>query len=280
MKTSPVQIGQWNAFDGILLKRAQFVNRVFPVHLHHEWSLALIESGSEWLSIFERELQLSADTLVLIPPYVPHANHGNPDAPWTYRSMYLHIGAMTHLLNANGVDPQRFSAMPYWVSRDANLVRLFKRISDSNAVEIAVEADAVHLFTHIIKHWKSTQEEHADFLRQASVFSEVLSHLHVHFQEKLTLECLANTFRFNRFKLLRMFTSDVGLTPQEYITSLRIEHAKTMLVGPCSIAEVACASGFYDQSHFTHTFRKYVGVSPGAYRKSCNILQDNSFLRQ
>lgn len=280
MKTSPVQIGQWNAFDGILLKRAQFVNRVFPVHLHHEWSLALIESGSEWLSIHGRDMQLSADTLVLIPPYVPHANHGNPDAPWTYRSMYLHTGAMTHLLNASGVDPQRFSAMPYWVSRDANLVRLFKRISDTNFVEGAVEADAVCLFQSIIHHWKSSQHQQTEHLRQASLFSDVLDHVHRHFQEKLTLESLSNTFRFNRFKLLRMFTVDVGLTPQEYITSLRIEHAKTMLVGPCSIAEVAWASGFYDQSHFTHTFRKYVGVSPGVYRNSCNILQDQTILGQ
>ena len=275
-----IEVGKLNVFDGIFLKRAQFVNRVFPAHIHHEWSLALIESGSEWLSIFGRYMQLPANTLVLIPPYVPHANHGNANAPWTYRSMYVHPDAMVHLLHANGADPQRFSAMPYWVSREAALVKQFKRISDSTAIESAVEADVARLFTYIIKHWKATQEEHAELLRHSSVFSEVLSHLHLHFQEKLTLECLASTFRFNRYKLLRLFTCDVGLTPQEYITSLRIEYAKTMLITPCSISEVAFASGFYDQSHFTHTFRKYVGVSPGAYRNSCNILQDNSFGRQ
>jgi AraC-like DNA-binding protein len=35
-----------------------------------------------------------------------------------------------------------------------------------------------------------------------------------------------------------------------------------------TIADIACETGFYDHSHFTRTFKRIIGVSPGQYRKT------------
>jgi transcriptional regulator GlxA family with amidase domain len=40
------------------------------------------------------------------------------------------------------------------------------------------------------------------------------------------------------------------------------------------LLEIAINAGFYDQSHFSNCFKKYVGLAPDKYRQVCNILQD------
>lgn len=66
--------------------------------------------------------------------------------------------------------------------------------------------------------------------------------------------------------LLRAFTQETGLTPYRYLESLRIDEAKRLLKQGIVPAEVALQTGFSDQSHFTHYFRRFLGLSPGQYR--------------
>jgi len=50
---------------------------------------------------------------------------------------------------------------------------------------------------------------------------------------------------------------------------VRITAARTLLeTSDRTIADIACETGFYDHSHFTRTFKRIVGISPGLYRKN------------
>lgn len=49
--------------------------------------------------------------------------------------------------------------------------------------------------------------------------------------------------------------------------ALRVERAKRMLQQREPIAEIAVASGFSHQEHLTNVFRRFTGVTPGAYRR-------------
>jgi AraC family transcriptional regulator len=66
----------------------------------------------------------------------------------------------------------------------------------------------------------------------------------------------------------RAFKGSTGLPPHRWHLTLRIERARAMLTDAgASLADVACATGFADQSHFTRVFSKIVGMSPGAWRR-------------
>lgn len=68
---------------------------------------------------------------------------------------------------------------------------------------------------------------------------------------------LARSFR-------QLFRCSVG----EYLRRLSLSRACVLLAeGRCSLADVACRAGFYDQSHFTRVFRKYMGVTPARYQR-------------
>lgn len=67
----------------------------------------------------------------------------------------------------------------------------------------------------------------------------------------------------------RAFKVSTGLTPSSWMLRLRIDRAQDLLREGCaSLADVASQCGFADQAHFTRTFSRYVGVSPGCWRRA------------
>lgn len=67
----------------------------------------------------------------------------------------------------------------------------------------------------------------------------------------------------------RAFVAEYGLPPQQYLKRLRLQIASRRLVATKeSLAEIAAACGFSDQSHFTREFRHLTGMTPGRYREA------------
>jgi AraC family transcriptional regulator len=83
-----------------------------------------------------------------------------------------------------------------------------------------------------------------------------------------TIESASRTLGVHPIHLARTFRRFLRCTPGEYLQSRRAEYAARLLKEtPASLSEVALASGYADQSHFTRRFRAAYGVAPGSYRK-------------
>lgn len=66
----------------------------------------------------------------------------------------------------------------------------------------------------------------------------------------------------------RAFRVSTGLPPHQWLLRQRVNTAKQLMtVRDLSLSEIAIASGFANQSHFTRVFSSTVGVSPGAWRR-------------
>jgi AraC family transcriptional regulator len=66
--------------------------------------------------------------------------------------------------------------------------------------------------------------------------------------------------------LARTFRRNHGCAIGDYVRQLRVERGAALLKEQhLSLAEVAIACGFHDQSHFTRVFRNAFGISPGRY---------------
>jgi AraC-like DNA-binding protein len=90
-----------------------------------------------------------------------------------------------------------------------------------------------------------------------------------HLAETLQLTQLAAISGLSPSHFGRAFKGSTGLPPHRWHLKLRVEQASAMLIDAgASLADVACATGFADQSHFTRVFSKIVGMSPGAWRRS------------
>jgi AraC-like DNA-binding protein len=86
---------------------------------------------------------------------------------------------------------------------------------------------------------------------------------------RLPLKEVAGECRLSVSHFSRAFRRTVGAAPHNWLLTHRIEAAKEKLRdGRSSLSEVALACGFADQSHLTRVFTRFVGVSPGAWRRA------------
>lgn len=86
--------------------------------------------------------------------------------------------------------------------------------------------------------------------------------------EQLSLREVAASLGVHPVHLTRTFRRHLRQTPGEYLRARRVNHSLALLARPsASLAEVALACGFADQSHFTKVFSRMVGVPPGEYRR-------------
>lgn len=70
----------------------------------------------------------------------------------------------------------------------------------------------------------------------------------------------------------RAFKKSVGVPPRQWLCGLKVERAKWLLINTDqSLTEVASTCGFSDQSHFTRTFTRWVGMAPGVWRRAFSI---------
>jgi AraC-like DNA-binding protein len=102
-----------------------------------------------------------------------------------------------------------------------------------------------------------------------SVLRRIRAYIDAHIGEHISLEDLAHQAGVSRFHFARQFRLSTGESPMGYVRRVRIERSKSILQSrETTIAEVAATLGFSDQSHFTRTFGRLVGVSPGSFARS------------
>ncbi|HEV8582129.1 MAG TPA: helix-turn-helix transcriptional regulator [Thermoanaerobaculia bacterium] len=94
--------------------------------------------------------------------------------------------------------------------------------------------------------------------------------LHDRFRDQeLELRALAREARVHPASLTRAFRQAYGVTPSEYLRTLRLQWSMQELrVGERSLTEIALEAGFADQSHFSRAFRRQFGTTPGAVRRA------------
>ena len=84
--------------------------------------------------------------------------------------------------------------------------------------------------------------------------------------EKFSLENTASKFGLDKYKFLRLFKQETGLTPNNYIILKRIEKCKELLQTQDDLLDIAIQTGFYDATHLCKYFKKITGITPLAYR--------------
>ena len=93
--------------------------------------------------------------------------------------------------------------------------------------------------------------------------------VHARFAETIRLTDLAREVGIHPAHLARGFKNQFGVTVGSYVRRLRLDWAAVELArSDTSLARVALAAGFADQSHFTRAFRRYTGLTPSVYRRT------------
>ena len=134
------------------------------------------------------------------------------------------------------------------------------------AAESLANVLAVHLIRHVLAPRQPTRRRYGALPR--AKLRAVVEYVEEHLDASPTLERMAALARLSPTYFASQFKRATGLPPHRYIIDRRVERAKQLLQGDgdVSLTEVAARTGFSDQSHFSHHFKRLVGVTPGQFR--------------
>jgi AraC family transcriptional regulator len=98
---------------------------------------------------------------------------------------------------------------------------------------------------------------------------KAVAYIEEHLAEPISLEALARLVGLSACYFCRAFRQSLGMPPQRYQLSQRIERAKTLLAKhSASVTDVSLIVGYNDTSAFCTAFRRVTGLTPSAYRRN------------
>ncbi len=227
-------------------------------HSHEEWELVYCTSGE---GNFEFEngtvMPYKEGEVVAIPPRERHSNSSEKG----FTNIHIRLSDMS--------SPHR---TPFRVNDDAqgHLKIAFDEaklyfLSDIQKRELVLSALGELIASYMIVY------------RSNSSFSKPVEQIRTliignYARPDFALDDAIHQMQLNYDYLRKLFKKEMGITPLEYMTNLRMKKAETMLAAmwgsDYSVAEIGCLCGYDDALYFSRVFKKHFGCSPSVFAKN------------
>jgi AraC-like DNA-binding protein len=276
------------------LLTATYRNHAFAPHWHDAYTIPVILEGAERYTCRGSGHVAETGTVPVINPGEVHTGSRATDEGWCYRVSYVPVDYIRALASTIAGRPQNAPWFPSDVIRDPDLaarLALAHRMMEAGSERIpsahshdqpaddAPTAGTPRIYdplaaeTAMLDALSTLIARHADARLQPAALAADEPRVEV-MRERLaadltcpvTLGDVAQAAGLSPFHAARLFTRTTGMPPHAWRNQLRLQRALAPLRAGVSIAEVAAASGFVDQSHFTRHFKRMFGVPPGRWQ--------------
>jgi len=248
LETAAVKIEEVEYAAGLCLAR----------HAHERAEFIYILNGPHWSGHSRGGDDCLPGTVRFLPAGEPHENY----FPVVCRCLGVELPApLVELAKEEGAIPGASGelASPGAAAQGARLELEFRQKDDLTGP--AVEGLLLELLTSGVRRSGERSGATPRWLLR------VRERLYEQRTRHLTLAELAQCAGRHPVQVSRQFRRHFGCTISEYVRQLRVARAQMLLPEQgLSLAEVALASGFADQSHFTNAFRRLTGIPPHRYR--------------
>lgn len=152
--------------------------------------------------------------------------------------------------------------------------RIYRKIVDeingeAQFKEAGVRAAVLELMVYLSRNFSVPASKNESSLKSINENIQLaIGYMRTHIDKKITLEEISEEVGLSKFHFSREFKRVTGLTIVSYMNILRCRNAKKMLSkNEYSIHEIASKCGFENDSYFSRTFKKYIGVLPSEYMR-------------
>ncbi len=221
-----------------------------------------VVSGHAVIYLDNAQVELKPGKMYFIPPFSIFDAHCDQILSHYWLHFNLDITAANYLTVYH---PRRETdALPL----DKEVFRaLVEKIQRSNGAESPADTVACEgLSKYILSRFLPDAETIAP--NEAVRFLPVLQYIDEHFTSHIANSELSRIMFLSPTYFSNLFTKHFGITPQQYILQKRMNLAAILLFeSNKTIREIAFACGFENETYFNRQFRKFMGLSPGKYRK-------------
>lgn len=250
---------------GVEACRLTGVRADFPRHFHEYYVLGLVETGRRRLYCRERCQEVCPGMVLLFNPGDVHGCEQSAGAALAYRALHIRAEVMERLCRELGGGLPPFSTNALQDGALAEMFRGLHLLIMEQGSLMAREEALLLLLSRLLGRCGGVDTSRSD----SHCFDQVAAacaYMQEHFAEPVNLSQLCAQVNLSKSTLLRAFAANMGVTPHGYLVNIRISRAKVLLQQGLPVAEAALQAGFADQSHLTNSFRRFIGLTPGAYR--------------
>jgi AraC family transcriptional regulator len=133
------------------------------------------------------------------------------------------------------------------------------------------EGVATALSVHLLLHYNAFGQVVREYTSglSPSKLRRVIAYIRENLQHDLTLSELAEAVGLSSHHFRHLFKQSTGLAPHQYLLQCRVERARQLLLqrSNMTVAEIAAAVGFCDQSHLARHMKRLLGVTPKNIRE-------------
>lgn len=149
-----------------------------------------------------------------------------------------------------------------------SIVSSSKTTSNRNLIILSKLYEFLYLLCeHFPNHEVITTDRPRNYVEDALLF------IHQNYTDSITIKDIASHICIDRSYLHRLFKKFLNKSPQEYLLSLRIEKAASLITdSELRISDISRSVGYTDPLLFSKTFKKIKGLSPSEFRaKNSNL---------
>ena len=249
-----------------------------PVHWHDEFEIIYVKSGFLTVSISgENYIGKPGDAFVVSPGnlHFMGSQTGNVDY-FTFLFPLKYISFRTDdILDDKLLEPLNSGHL--MISPEIEdtvkeqceqLVEIYGAKKEESQSKITAQIKTkIILLQFILKLWKKGFIVENDTSGKNTVEKEMVSYIQQNFTGKILLKEFGKQFHLSEKYISRYFKEHFHITISQYVTYLRLEHAKQLLQDTdIPVTEVAMQSGYQNVSYFIRSFKKTYGISPLKYR--------------
>jgi aryl-alcohol dehydrogenase-like predicted oxidoreductase/AraC-like DNA-binding protein len=256
----------WRADDvPVEAMHAHFSAHVYHRHSHESYSFGVTETGAQAFTCRHGRHVSVRGMVMAFNPDDPHDGHAADGDGFTYRMVHIWPELLTSLTGS----PLPLFRSP--VLEDPVVAAAVRRL------HLALTGPASELERYerltgtarlLARHASGREPARGGTDRR--VAARVRELIRASTAEpgpgELSADDLAAVAGCSRYAAYRAFTQAYGLAPSDYQRQLRVQAARRLLGAGVAPARAAAEAGFADQAHLTRWFRRYYGVTPGAYR--------------
>ena len=257
----------WRA-DGVPVEvmHAHFTSHVYHRHSHESYSFGVTETGAQAFTCRQGRHVSGPGMVMAFNPDDPHDGHAADEGGFTYLKVHIWPEFFAGLTGASRMLPLFRSPVLDDPATAGSLRRLHLALTGP-ASELQRYEQLTATAGLLVRHASARVRPPDPAESDARVAARVRDLIHDRYAaEDLTAGDLAAAAGCSRFAAYRAFRRVYGLAPSDYQRQLRVRVARRLLARDVPPAVAAAEAGFADQAHLTRWFRRYYGVTPGAYR--------------
>jgi AraC-like DNA-binding protein len=248
---------------------AHFTSHVYHRHSHETYSFGVTETGAQAFTCRHGRHVSATGMVMAFNPDDPHDGHAAGEGGFTYRMVHIWPEFFASLVSADQPLPLFRSPVLDDPATARSLRRLHVALTGP-ASELERYESLITTAGLLVRHASARVRRPAPAGLDGSgaqIAGQVRELIHDRYAaEDLTTGDLAAAAGCSRYTVYRAFRQAYGLAPSDYQRQLRVRLARRLLARDVPPAVAAAEAGFADQAHLTRWFRRYYGVTPGAYR--------------